>query len=77
MMWQVATTGRAEFPDGHTLEASPRDCLDVGRWLYAQIDGPPKAELDVTSNNETITVILRANENGTPSGPASGAGEDS
>jgi hypothetical protein len=56
LLWQVATTGMATFPDGSILSVSPQDWLAVVKFIYAQIDGPPKAEMDVTSNGETIPV---------------------
>ena len=58
MLWQIATTGKATFPDGTVLEASPRDVMDIWKWLYAHIDGPPRAELDVTSGGETMAVKI-------------------
>jgi hypothetical protein len=56
LLWQVATTGTATFPDGSILSVSPQDWIAVVKFLYTQIDGPPKAEMDVTSNGETIPV---------------------
>lgn len=56
LLWQVATTGMAKFPDGSILSVSPQDWIAVVKFIYAQIDGPPKAEMDVTSNGETIPV---------------------
>lgn len=44
---QVATTGRAVFPDGQVLEVSPKDWLDTVKWVYAQVDGPPKNEDEI------------------------------
>ena len=56
LMWQVATLGRCTFPDGRVMDASPRDWIDIVKWLYAQIDGPPKAEMDITTAGEQITI---------------------
>lgn len=61
LLWELATTGRATFPDGTVLQADPADWLNAVKWLYQHIDGPPKAELDVTSNGETIKVYAGFN----------------
>jgi hypothetical protein len=45
LLWEIATTGRAKFPDGTELEVGPKDWLETVKWLYAHIDGPaPKPE---------------------------------
>jgi hypothetical protein len=54
LIMQVAATGKATFPDGTTLEVSPKDWLDFVWKIYGQIDGPPKAEVDVTSGGEAL-----------------------
>lgn len=54
LLWQVATTGQASFPDGTVLSVSPRDWLDIVKFIYTQVDGPPKGEMDVTSNGQTL-----------------------
>lgn len=51
---QAVTTGRVTLPDGTELELSPRDWQDMIWRIYGQVDGPPKAEVDVTSGGETI-----------------------
>ena len=45
LLWQIATAGKAKFPDGTVLEVGPRDWLETVKWLYAQIDGPPPRPL--------------------------------
>jgi hypothetical protein len=42
LMWDLATTGKAVFPDGRELEVSPQDWFGIAKFLYGQIDGPPK-----------------------------------
>jgi hypothetical protein len=54
LIMQVAATGKATFPDGSTLEVSPKDWLDFVWKIYGQIDGPPKSEVDVTSGGEVL-----------------------
>lgn len=55
-LWQAAMQGATTLydADGTRLEFAPRDWLDIAKFLYAQIDGPPKQEHDITSNGETI-----------------------
>src|SRR5689334_21290158 len=54
MVWEGVTTGSVTFPTGEKIKLSPQDWKDFVKWLYAHIDGPPKAEIDLTSNGETI-----------------------
>lgn len=57
---EAATEGRATFPDGTVLQLAPRDWMEFVKWIYSHIDGPPKAEMDVTSGGEPIrTDIIR------------------
>lgn len=61
-LWHAALQGAAVLYDaeGTRLEFSPRDWLDIAKFLYAQIDGPPRGELDVTSNGEAVigTIVV-------------------
>lgn len=54
LLWDIATTGHATMPDGKALILDPADWVGLVKWIYAHIDGPPKAELDVTSAGERI-----------------------
>jgi len=58
MLWELATTGWATFPDGSQLKCSPSDWLGVVKFLYGQIDGPPKTEMDLTTGGEPLPVII-------------------
>lgn len=46
MVWRLAATGRATFPDGTTVPCD--DWLAVVKWIYAQVDGPPPQVSSVT-----------------------------
>jgi hypothetical protein len=59
MLWSLAVTGEATFPDGKKLTFAPEDWLGVVKFIYAQIDGPPKQDIDVTSGGETLCVVIR------------------
>jgi hypothetical protein len=54
MVWQGVITGEVEFPDGKKMLLSPMDWKDFVKWIYGHIDGPPRAEIDVTSLGERI-----------------------
>lgn len=46
LLWQVATTGKAEMPDGTTLQASPEMWYGIVKFIYSHIDGPPTTRLE-------------------------------
>ena len=60
LLWQAITTGEVKFdsPDpAHQLPPriiEPKDWVGLVRFVYGQIDGPPPAAVDVTSNGETV-----------------------
>jgi len=54
MVWQGIVAGEVEFPDGKHLRLSPQDWKDFVKWAYSHIDGPPRAEVDVTSAGEPV-----------------------
>lgn len=58
LLWQVAATGKLKFPDGTERTMDAQEWIGVIKFLYAQIDGPPKAELDITSGGESLLIKL-------------------
>jgi len=62
MLWSLAATGEATFPDGKKLVFSPEDWLGVVKFIYAQLDGPPKQDIDVTTGGEKLCVVIRGPE---------------
>ncbi len=56
LLWLLATTGKAAMPEGAVLMVSPSEWLDVVKFLYTQIDGPPKQEMDLTSGGQPIPI---------------------
>ena len=42
MVWELATTGETTFPEGKVIHVGASGWFDVVKWLYAQIEGPPK-----------------------------------
>jgi len=57
MVWELVTDGKVTLPSGKVLKISPNDWLETWKFIYRQIDGPPVAGLDVTSQGEQINVI--------------------
>ena len=76
MLWELATTGLATFPSGAQLQVSPSDWFGIVKFLYSQIDGPPKTEVDVTTGGEALLVQYvndwRDSAADAASGPADG-----
>ena len=62
IMWELATTGKARLPDGRSLDVAPKDYLTIVKFVYSQVDGPPKAELDVTTGGGPFHVTLNWGE---------------
>lgn len=46
LLWEAATLGRVEMPDGLPRVLAPKEWIDVVKFLYSQIDGPPKPVAD-------------------------------
>jgi hypothetical protein len=64
MVWQGILTGEVKFPDGKKMRLSPTDWKSFVNWIYTHIDGPPKSELDITSDGEKIVVQVVKDEDG-------------
>ena len=58
MVWELAATGRTAFPDGRELKVGGRGWLDVVKWIYSQIDGPPKWEGDLSLTEGTQVIVI-------------------
>lgn len=46
-MWELATTGKVTMPDGAEWRVTPAEWFDAVKWIYAQVDGPPKQALEI------------------------------
>jgi len=58
-LWEIIRMGRATFPgesedEPKVMIVSPKDWIGVAQWIYNRVDGPPRAELDVTSLGEQV-----------------------
>ena len=62
LAWELLTEGKATLPTGETLKLDPQDWLGLYKWIYSHIDGPPKAEIDMTSGGKVIEVVLKGKD---------------
>lgn len=53
LLAQGVATAMVEFPDGRIAKLSVRDWIDLNFRLLAQVDGPPRQEIDL---NQTSVV---------------------
>ena len=51
LAWEMASTGKATLPSGRVLTAGTDEWLAVVKWLYGQVDGPPKQGLELSGEN--------------------------
>jgi hypothetical protein len=51
MAWELVTTGKTAFPDGREIKADFREWFEAVKWIYAQIDGPPKQAHELTGED--------------------------
>jgi hypothetical protein len=76
-LWEIAKTGRCTLADGRVLVAGPDGWLDVVKFLYAQIDGPPPKDINLGGQEDNpLTIAVVWDESGledTTSDAASGA----
>ena len=57
MLWQLAATGQAQFPDGSSVvmgRVALDDWLAVVKFIYQHIDGPARTEVDLTSGGAPL-----------------------
>lgn len=67
MLWRAAATGKITFADGETKTIDALDWLGIVKFIYQHVDGPPKNELDVTSNGNALpssSVVVVLPDNG-------------
>ncbi len=61
LAWQLANTGTLTLPNGRELAvASIDEWLAVVRWIYGQVDGPPRASMALSGEDGgPLEFILR------------------
>lgn len=58
IVWEAALKGRVVTVNGGEKSLGARDVMDLIKWLYAHIDGPPKQEVSITDENDGVTFEL-------------------
>ncbi len=55
LVWQGLMSGEVSLPVGSKqLILTPTDWKDFVKWLYNQVDGPPRQEMDFTTDGKPI-----------------------
>jgi len=54
LLWQAATTATVQFPDSVPMGVALEDWIAIVKFIYTQVDGPPKSEMDITSDGGPI-----------------------
>lgn len=60
-VWEVAATGKTKL-DEREVFFSQADWLDAVEFIYKQIDGPPRQEIDMTTQGQKINGTLTEDE---------------
>ena len=68
VLWELIIYGRAELPGEDKKVvlriSSAKEWLDIAKQIYSQVDGPPKAQLDLTTDGESLNDVIRVVEHG-------------
>jgi hypothetical protein len=51
LIWEAVTKREFTFPDGVIVSLNAEDWITMVKFLFAQIDGPPKQQLEHSGNN--------------------------
>lgn len=71
LLWSVATTGGAVLPDGRELAVTPKDWLEVVKFIYSQVDGPPPRDVNVGGQADNpLSIEVVWDESGLEDTPA-------
>jgi hypothetical protein len=47
LVWEAATLGTINMGDGKPRVLGPKEWIDIVKFIYGQIDGPPKQQVDI------------------------------
>lgn len=53
LLWQGALTGAVEMPGGVIMVLQSDQWLGLVKFIYAQVDGPPKQDVGVEFNSDS------------------------
>lgn len=60
-LWEAVTTGEVTLADGTKLKVKGvDDWFNIAKWIYQQVDGPPRFQADVTAETTgdlTVTFV--------------------
>ena len=54
MRVEAAFTGKLTLLDGTERFLATDEIIDLQEWIYRQVDGPPRSEVDVTSEGKAL-----------------------
>jgi hypothetical protein len=57
LLWDIAKTGTCTLPSGKVYNVDGAAWFDVVKFLYAQIDGPPKQVNELTGADGGVLLI--------------------
>jgi hypothetical protein len=47
-VWEALTTGSVLMPNGYVMHFDSQEWLTLAKWVYGQIDGPPKQDVEIS-----------------------------
>lgn len=59
-IWEAVSSGHVVLADGDEISLSPKEWIELVKWLYGHLDGPPKQELDVSSLGKQVNLKVYA-----------------
>ena len=62
LVWQGLMAGEIVLPGGVKLALSSGEWKDLAKWLYSQVDGPPRLDVDLTTEGKAVTSHLTESE---------------
>lgn len=65
LAWELATTGKVTLPSGRIMTADMTEWLTAVKWLYGQVDGPPKQAMEHSGpDGEALNFTIRIDRGG-------------
>ncbi|MCU0466688.1 MAG: hypothetical protein MUF38_19240 [Anaerolineae bacterium] len=58
-LWVALDSGVLEFEDGKKIELNGREYIDLTKFLFGQIDGPPKQAHEVNPGEGSLMFVLQ------------------
>jgi hypothetical protein len=55
LVWSAVLTGEVELPDGRLRTLNTQEWIDVVKWLYERVDGPPVRTLKAADIEQALT----------------------